>query len=273
MAIDISDIELSNVDLKKGVKLPTELSEDLAYLCGVLTGDGNISFREKKKSCVITCLGNLKDEKDFYDRIIIPLFKSIFNINLIPKAFTRDNTYGVQIHSRSIGRLFNRLGIPSGNKSGIIEIPNIFQESEKLTKLFITGLADADFCLTLKKRYTDTQYYPVVVGASKSKKIMEQVTYYLNVWGLSVCKDFDRPKLDKRFNKYTTTHMIYLYGHEQLVKWMHIIGFKNPKNLQRFELWKIRNKENPRAKEAFKILIAGTGVSEVRPHLNSPVAT
>ena len=35
---------VSKYDLKRGLKIPTEITEDLAYLCGVFAGDGSIGF-------------------------------------------------------------------------------------------------------------------------------------------------------------------------------------------------------------------------------------
>ena len=44
----------------------------------------------------------------------------------------------------------------------------------------------------------------------------------------------------------TVINHLSLNGHSQLLLWMDLIGFRNPKNLAKFELWKERNKENPR---------------------------
>ena len=45
----------------------------------------------------------------------------------------------------------------------------------------------------------------------------------------------------QRFNKELTISRIELVGHKRLLKWMDQIGFKSPRNLAKFELWKKRN--------------------------------
>jgi len=43
MELDISNIEFGPVDRKRGIILPKEATEDPAYLCGIIAGDGHIS--------------------------------------------------------------------------------------------------------------------------------------------------------------------------------------------------------------------------------------
>lgn len=56
----------------KKIRIP-EIDEDLAYLCGVLAGDGYIGIRKHKYDYSIDCGGNPNDEMEFYDKIIVPL--------------------------------------------------------------------------------------------------------------------------------------------------------------------------------------------------------
>jgi len=51
----------------KKLILPKEITEDLAYFCGVLAGDGSIGYRENKKEYCIKCVGNPADEQDYYN--------------------------------------------------------------------------------------------------------------------------------------------------------------------------------------------------------------
>lgn len=87
---------------------------------------------------------------------------------------------------------------------------------------------------------------------------MEEVSTCLKGLGFSVSKHFDRIQEDKRFGK-SVTHVIQLYGHEQLARWMAEIGFRNPKHLRKLEYWKKINKNNAWAKSALE-LIAGGGL-------------
>lgn len=59
-------------------------------------------------------------------------------------------------------------------------------------------------------------------------------------------------------------------GHFQLVKWMKMIGFKNQKYIEKFEIWDERNKENRRARESLICyFISGRWIFRGFPHLNS----
>ena len=82
MEFNLSHFELSKKDIEKGLKLPSTISPDLAYIVGVLAGDGNIFVREDKHDYRIKCVGNPLDEIDFYKNILVPLFKKIFNIRI-----------------------------------------------------------------------------------------------------------------------------------------------------------------------------------------------
>lgn len=87
---------------------------------------------------------------------------------------------------------------------------------------------------------------------------MDEVSVYLEKFGFSVSKHFDKVQEDKRFGK-TVTHVIQLYGHDQLAKWTTTIGFRNPKHLRKLESWRKANKNNSWAKSALE-LVAGAGL-------------
>ena len=222
-------------------------------LCGVLVGDGHLSVRKSKHEYAIYCLGHKNDEREFYDKVIIPLFNKTFSVNVKIKSSDRDTTYGFVFYSKVLVNYFSRLGIPTGNKSSRIRIPTIFKSSDNLLISFIRGLADTDFCLTLKRRYKKIQYYPVIVGVSKSKDIIYEISKYLKKLGFRPSLE-TRKQFDKRVQKLVVTYALYLYGHKQTVMWMQIIGFKSSKHLKKFDLWKKRNIDNARANSAFRIL-------------------
>ena len=55
------------------------INKDLAYFCGILAGDGYIGIRPLKNEYNINIGGNPKDEVDYYDLVVAPLFFSLFN--------------------------------------------------------------------------------------------------------------------------------------------------------------------------------------------------
>ena len=74
------EVKLSAKDKIKGLIIPNEINEDLAYFCGVLAGDGNIDIRLHKHDYTIKCVGNPRDEKEYYNKVLYNLIYKIFNI-------------------------------------------------------------------------------------------------------------------------------------------------------------------------------------------------
>lgn len=237
----------------KIIKVPRK-SRDLAYICGFIMGDGHLCYRPEKYDRSVTITGNLSDERDFYVRTLAPLLYKLFGVNFKVKIKNHDNSINLICYSKTLlNFLTNVCNIPVGRKSHKIQVPNIFKTTN-LFKAFLQGYADADFCLCLKKRHSNKNYYPVISCASRSDIIIKEISKFLNKLGFSVYTELNTLKFDKRLDKSVIMSTVTLYGHNNLVKWMREIGFKNTKYLNRFELWKVQNKNNNRAKAAFELL-------------------
>ncbi len=255
-----------------GLAPPTRVTVDLAYLVGVLAGDGSINMRAQH-DYEVKCVGDVK-EWEFYDLVICPLFKKLFELEVKAGLHDVGTTYGVRIWSKElVCFLSEKFGLPIGKKYNGLKIPRQIKSSDVLMKAFIQGLADTDFSLALKRRYRKRRYYPTIVGVSKSRKFMVEVSAYLEGLGFSVSKDFDKVQEDKRFGK-VVAHVIQLYGHNQLAKWVTTIGFRNPKHLKKVEFWRKANKNNNWAKPALE-LVAGGGMPKgglTHPSLEPPTS-
>jgi len=252
--LDLRKIQFSKCDLKRKIFIPQKLDEDLSYLCGFLAGDGNFYMRLNKYEYSIICVGNPKDEKQFYNEVISSLFKKLFNIEVIPRLFDQGTTYGIKIRSKAIFLFFTKvIGFPSGKKCDKIKIPYILKQSDNFIKSFIQGFADADFCFTLKKRYRKEFYYPCIEGASASEKMIDDIAFYLNKFRFrfNKCKIV---RFDKRVNKFEIIFRIDLNGYLQLFMWMNTIGFRNLKYIKKFEAWREKNLSNKKVLKASKIL-------------------
>jgi len=240
--LDTSDIEFSKFDIKKGLKFPDFLSEDLAYLCGVLSGDGCISINHKKGNYAIPLYGNPKSDVRFYKDIIVPLFKNLFGIEVRPRLVDHRTVYMIPVVSKSLVKFFIKVfDFPIGKKYNKLRIPTIIKSDQKYVISFIRGLADTDFCISLKKTNKEYKHYPVIACVSKSRTLIEELSKELAELGLKGYESLDYKWFDKRFDKELTISRIELVGHKRLLKWMDMIGFESPKNLAKFELWKKRN--------------------------------
>lgn len=215
----------------KHLALPEQINKDLAYFCGVLAGDGSIGFTEKKKDYWIKCVGNPKDEQEFYNILIKNLIKKLFNLKISPKFHDKKTTYGFTLNSKSVVRYLTEfIGLPLGKKYDKLNIPEIFLNDKELVRSFISGVADTDFHLAVRKGY-----YPVISGTSKSKSFIEEIKKFLESEGFKVCF-YTREDYDERVKKIVITHRIELSGYKQFLKWMKQIGFRHPKNKEKIDL-------------------------------------
>ena len=110
------------------IKHNVHIDEDLAYLCGVLSGDGHIRHRKEKHDYLIKCVGNPNNEIGYYDNVIKPLFSRVFDLSIKTRLYDQNTTYGFQLYSKELYQFLTIvIGIPSGKKAESIRIPEIFK--------------------------------------------------------------------------------------------------------------------------------------------------
>jgi len=237
MFIPQVNLSKSKKDKIKGLTFPIELSSDLAYLCGVIAGDGSIYTRSSKHDYIIKCVGNPKDEKEYYNKILSPLFRSLFKIKIKVKLQDQGSTYGFVIYSKGLYGFFTKIiGLPSGKKYITLIIPNLFKKHKELCNSFIQGVADTDFCLSFKKKYSSVPYYPVISGCSKSKRFMKEISFELKKQGFQIAEIYDYKVKDIRFKKgYSIINRIDLNGVNNYKLWLNQIGFRHPKHLKKIK--------------------------------------
>ncbi len=217
----------------------TQSTEKLAYLSGVLIGDGSISARTNKNEYCIKCVGNPRDEIEYYNLIIAPLFYDLFGKHVKPKYHDSKTTYGVSVYSKKIVLFLSEfLDIPIGRKNSL-KVPKPFS-GNCLFSHFLRGLFDTDGCITFKKRYTNTPYYPTISISSIDENLLGQVKTYMHNNGFKVNFYRNTKIMDNRFKKgFSRISRIELNGFENLSKWMNLIGTSHPKNIKKIKLyWK-----------------------------------
>ena len=218
MELDITEIKLSKKDLEKGIHLPESLSPELAYLCGIIVGDGSIYYRKDKKDYALKVVGNPKDERELYDEVISVHFKKVFEFIPNFKFHDSNTTYGFMIQSKSMMLfLTEKIGLLKGKKDENLCIPEIFKVDDQLIKSFIRGLFDTDGCMCFKKRYKLFPYYPVISLSSSSKKLISEVALYLKSESFKVVEIYDYKILDSRFkNGFSMINRVEMNGRTNL---------------------------------------------------------
>ncbi len=219
----------------KKINLP-ELSPKLAYICGVLAGDGYIGIRPNKNEYIVNCGGNPKDEIEFYDNILAPFFQKLFCIEVKPKLLggkKKNKTYGFNIWSKNLVYfLLDDVGMTQSPKDNLL-IPQKILDDRNLYLPFIKGVFDTDFCLKFKNNY------PRIVGSSKCKAFMQQISDLLEGEGFRVLRYFDYKVKDSRLKKgYNIINKVEINGHNQLSLWLDKIGTNQPKNQEKIRKWR-----------------------------------
>lgn len=142
------------------VRLPRFMSPDLAYLAGVIIGDGWIISNGNMVGVVNG------DEK--YLQAIGQLFKRLFNFDAIIRRDPRKvHTYFLEVHSRVIVYFLTSVfGFRKGKKASLI--PTVFENYQKgMLMEFIAGFFDTDGAIDGRAR--------TIKFTQKSKKILMQI--------------------------------------------------------------------------------------------------
>mgnify|MGYP001594099096 CR=1 FL=1 len=132
-------VEPSSFDIKRGIKLPSELTPKLAYLMGVHIGDGTMGYYQNKHDYWVSYSGHLIDEYDWHIKTLKPLIKSLFNMEPKIQRDERPGRSSVRLYLRSTSVLtfLSRLGLPLGPKINL-EVPPLIKKSNKEIKILTT---------------------------------------------------------------------------------------------------------------------------------------
>ena len=199
-------------------------NEQLAELLGIILGDGNLN----KASNCITIVGSL-EEIYYYKNHVIPLIKSLFNVN--PKLRKRNdrNAFYIDFNSKDVMSYLSKdLGLIRGNKK-YASIPRIIKNNSKLIPHFLRGLFDTDGCLKFSKQSRDENYYPRIQFCFSDTQFAEEVKEIIKIYfKVGSWKD-------SRFNGLA---VYQISGKENLEKWIKLIGSNNIVHKTKYLIWK-----------------------------------
>ncbi|MBU2520405.1 MAG: LAGLIDADG family homing endonuclease [Nanoarchaeota archaeon] len=150
----------------KVIKLPTCLNKKLAYLTGVILGDGSIAKPIKRKKGGFYWSVRITGEYE-YIKIVSKILFKIFNyIPLIYPDKRRENSWYIALNSLIIHRFFNRvIGIKFGAKNGKTSWLENFCRNKDVFGCFLAGFTDSD-------GYVSKNYIGII---QKDKKFLEKL--------------------------------------------------------------------------------------------------
>ncbi len=219
--LDTSSIVLNKWDKDKGLTFPEKLTPELAEEIGISVGDGFLSDKKYEYR-----LKGDKREKEYYNSFIKPLYKALFTISINVKEY--ETTYGFELYSKGFWLFKNKtLGIQAGRKDNI-KIPEIIKvNDQKILTSFLRGLFDTDGSISFINKYELGNYYPLISLSLKSKDAVVETAEILEMLGLE-------PKVSK-IGEYWD---VYLNGYKRLALYSKLIGWSNPKNINKVIKWK-----------------------------------
>jgi hypothetical protein len=237
MKLDLSKIEYSKSDLKRGIVIPKRLTKELAEFVGIVVGDGHVACRRSNPAhknfmhYEIFIHGNIKDY-DYYNDYVNNLAFALFNFKFTIKKLDYENTVFLNRDSKAVFSLLSKImEIP--HRKDDIRIPEIIRESKlSIKSAFLRGLADADFTLTIRPK--EGKLYPTIKGVAKSKGLIDDICQILDELEIKYCKYLDEGFYEKR-KRYYSRYCINVNGIKSIKRWFRKIGFSNKRHVERWK--------------------------------------
>lgn len=201
---------LSTYASQHKVKIP-ELNSEIAYFVGYVGGDGHLKpyNKSKKWEIIIESWTDLNELKILDDI----LYKNFGLRGCISKNKTRKG-WRIFINSKIIHRILtNIFDVPAGNKSSVIDVPDIIKNSgTDIIKSYIKGWFDAEGFVTTSHGRLQIEFYV------KNKKITKWMK-----------KKFDEFEIKSNLKKNNT---LVVYS-SNIGKFCSLIGFNHRKQLKK----------------------------------------
>jgi intein/homing endonuclease len=189
--------------------------------------------------------GNITEDKEYYDITIKDLFQKTFHININPHEKKSNFVYGFYVCKRDIIKFFNEnLEFPFGSKTYSVKIPRIIMRAKnsEIWSSFIRGFSDGNGCLNFDKRHgysyqkilNHIHTYPRIFIKCVSKQLIDELSILLKRLEIDHTTHIGR---SKKFNE-VNAFVIQIKGKKRLKKWMDVIGFNNPVQQTRYEIFK-----------------------------------
>lgn len=122
-------------------KIPN-VNNKIAYLAGVITGDGSLTVCRRKKGGYCYRINIVGQKRDMEN--LTRLVKELFSYE--PKVFKdkrKQNCYFINLYNAAIFAYFSKLGFFPGKKINI-RVPQVIAKDSSLFKHYMLGLIDTD---------------------------------------------------------------------------------------------------------------------------------
>ena len=212
------------------MKVPTNISTELAEETGWHIGDGSMNFYKNrgKLKGFYQLRGHIEDDKKHYEKRIKPLFEKLFNIKLNIREMPSTRVIGFQIWNDDLIKFKRKFNLPLGKKHNIV-IPKVFLTNTDLKKAMIRGIFDTDGGIYLEKK--NNKLYPRLYITTISFRLSEQLLKLFNEINLRATRYSQLYNQD--FNR-KRSYIITVRGEEMFHKFVKDIIPGNPKHLKKY---------------------------------------
>ena len=161
----------------KKIKLPKSIDKKLAYLLGVIMGDGHLANPNKSYDKKTSYNSELRITDGYKETFVAlsGIFEELFDYK--PKIYSELSKvnrlfYRFVIKSKPLHRfIMNICEVPTGAKFDKVDIPQIIRNCQlDIQKSFISGFFDADGCIRLANKK-----FPMISIAQKNPKILYSI--------------------------------------------------------------------------------------------------
>jgi stage V sporulation protein R len=193
-----------NIDKSKRriINIPDKLNEPMAYLLGLMVGDGNIRYKRSKCLCITT--GDYE--------VVTKSAKIINDLFFVSPKIKKDgNRWRIMVESAVLCEfMVEYLGLTHGPSASFKKIPDkIFQSPKSVVSSFLQGYFDAD-----------GSCHSHVTCSSMSQELLKQVQIILNKMGII---SYISSYKDKRYED-KIIYKLSMFG-DNILKFQENIGF------------------------------------------------
>ncbi|MFH0870055.1 MAG: LAGLIDADG family homing endonuclease [archaeon] len=211
--------------MKRNVILPSENSEDLAELFGILFGDGCVNFYPSKNDYFMMVSGHGTTDFQYHSDFIKKLFQGLFGLE--PNLYLRkdQNCVVSRLRSREVFAFLVNKGIFVGRKTNLTIPPWITNNNSYFTS-FVRGLFDTDGSVIIRTRGQHS-----ISLALKNENIILAVKEFLQKKGYFVAYYVNEYYDVRGFH--SITHCIRINQRKLIKKYAEEIGSSNPYKRER----------------------------------------
>lgn len=235
MNLDLSGVKFSKRDVEKGIIIPEKLTPLLAEDIGIHIGDGSLYKCNRWKSTYEFLYASNIDERNYLNHII-RLKEKLYNLKKYRVRLKKGKELDLIFNSLAIATFFETsLGIPAGSKVYTAIVPAVIRKSKNkdIIPSFLRGVVDTDFYFSYKNK--KGKPYPVLSGNFASQKLVEDLSDLFRFLDIGHNTRYSFAVPDRRFNKFYIRNNLTVNGHSNMKKFISVVGFNNPKNIERLK--------------------------------------